>query len=150
MQEKKDKAQEAKNAINKVLNSRTEEDFLQASIEAGKLLADEYNKREAATRAKAPHLKGLQAAKGFEDLVEECFEDVAHFEKFHDRVGDSVEYGTILPKVSISEKTFPGSMQRFIDILRASNGIDIGYEIENPQFAGMIYFDIGFPASVRV
>lgn len=150
MQEKKDAQNEAMKALNDALESDSVEDFFKNSLIIGKAVKEEFEDREKATKAKAPHIKGLTAAKAFEDFVAAHSHDIKHFEKFYDELSDSITYEVILPRVLVENILEAGVMQEVAKILLEANGVDIGIESEKEEFAGMLYVDIDFPAIVRV
>lgn len=144
--EQKDEALEA---LDKVLHSESEEEFLENSMIIGKALNDEYQRREKATKVKAPNVKGLTAAKAFEDFVKEHFEDAAHIEKFYSKLSDDVTYSVFLPRVLVDNVLADGVMQQFAAILSEATGFEVIIETENPKYAGLLCLDITFPVIIR-
>lgn len=155
MQDNKDNAQENKKmaieAMERVMRGEIsdDEEFAEAVDLIGSVLNEEYQEREQSTKVKFPHIKGLQAAKEFEEFVKNHFEDVKHFHKTYDKLGDEVSYDVILPRIMLENIFEDGIVQKFIEILKHSTGIDIGIEQERQEFLGCIYLDVGFPAIMR-
>lgn len=142
--------QEALEALQRVLSGESGEEFLRDSKIIGKVLADEYARREKHTVAKAINPKGILASQRFEKFVAEHLDKVCHFEKFCDEFEEDITYDVILPRVHLANLLKPNIMQEFASILQEASAIDISTEKEREDLEGMIYLDISFPTMIRV
>lgn len=136
--------------LSRLFNESSEDEFLADSKVLGAAVNAEMEQREKNTKAKAPHIAGLKAAQAFEEFVHKHFKDVKVFEKTPNAVFEDIGYDVILPRISLENMFVPGVMEEFAAILKEANGVDISIERENPDMEGMIYFDISFPAVIRV
>ena len=136
--------------VERLFNEPSEEAFLEDSKLLGGLINAEMRQRESETTVKAPHIAGIKAAKAFEEFVKKHFKDVQSFERNLNPVFEDIGYDVILPRISFENMLVPGIMEEFAAILKEANGLDISIEKENPHMKGMIYFDISFPAVIRV
>ena len=146
------KREEAIKALERVMRGENvdDEELTESLDIIGEALRDEYEGREQNTRVKMPHLKGLQAARDFENFVKTNFEgDLLHFSRTIDRLGDEIHCEAIVKRILVENIFTPNIVQDFSRILNESTGIDIGIETDDPKYAGNIYFDIGFPAIIR-
>lgn len=148
-----DKKKAVKAAIERIARgeNETEEEVLADLDFLGTALKEEYDAREFSTKVKMPHLKGLKAADDFERFVKTNLKDeLLHFHKSFDQLGDEVTYEAIVSRILVENLLTPNIVQEFAQILSEASGIDIGIETDNPKFSGNIYFDIAFPAIMRV
>lgn len=154
MQEEKTDAQNQSNIdaaleAAKKLQSCSEEEFIELSHIIGEALMLEQEQIEKETKVKMPDIKGLQAAKAFEDFIKDHFEDVKQFSKSYDWLGERISYDVIVPRIMVDDYPTKGLVKRFSQILEEAVDLDIGIETENPDYVGMIYLDVMFPAIIR-
>lgn len=152
MQDTNGKAQnnaEALEALRRILDGESDDNFVNDLALVSEALREEYEERENKTNVKAPHVRGLQAAKEFEEFVQSYLEEVKFFNKTYDKLNDEISYDVILPRIMLENLFQDGIVQKFVRILKEATGIDIGIERERKEFHGCIYLDVGFPAILR-
>lgn len=157
MQEEKANAQndmgKAIQAMERIMRGEDSDDLERLQEDytfVGEVLDREYKAREKATKAKVPHLKGLQAANDFEVFCKTYFkDDLFHLHRSVDKLGDEICYEAIVSRILVDNVFKPDIMQEFCKILNESTGVDIGIEDEDSDYPGQIYFDISFPAIIR-
>lgn len=142
--------QKVHDAIEKLSHAQNAEEFMEDSELIGKALIRDLKLSEANLSAKAIHFKGLLASRKFEDFVRDHFENVQHFERFHNEYLGHLTYDVILPRIIFSNLKTPDVMQEFASILGEAIDIDISTEKENPALEGMIYLDVTFPTILRI
>lgn len=148
-----EKKKAVKAAIERIARgeNETEEEVLSDLDFLGTALKEEYDAREFSTKAKMPHLKGLQAAKDFEAFVKTHFkDDLLLFNRTIDRLGDEICCDVIVKRILVGNIFTPNVVQDFSRILNEATVVDIGIESDDPRFAGNIYFCVAFPAIMRV
>ena len=145
-----DDYKKAMEALDRVLNGESDEEFLKDTKFIGEALKKEIEVREKNTAAKAINLKGIKASQEFEGFMKGNFPEIKHFERFYDKYSNEICYDVILPRFSLENMYSEGIMQKLADILREASGIDVSTEKENPEFEGMIYIDVSFPTIFRV
>lgn len=142
---------EALEALARFVSGESEDLQKDASLIGAGILKD-VERREKETNAKMPNVKGILAAKKFEELVKRKFPDAIHFEKMYSEVTEDVGFDLIIPRLAF----FPlfncddaGNFECLKEIIQEADDLDIGVETENPEFEGNIYFDITFKVWIR-
>ena len=135
----------AHEAIDKLFNEISDEDFAESLITIGKGICTEVDEHNSKVKAKVLHIKGLQATQAFEAFVKESLKDVKKFDKFNDPIMGDVTYNVVLPRIYLANRRSDGIVQKLSEILTEATCVDISIEDEDPDYEGMVYLDVSFP-----
>ena len=141
--------EEAKAAIERILNGSSGEEFLADVDIVGKCLRHATEKQDAQTSVKAVNVNGVLAAKDFEDFVKQHCPTALSFERFYSDVTDSICYDLIIPRFLLDDRSGQQAFKKFSKIIENASAVDVAMEVENADYAGAIYVDVTFPAVIR-
>lgn len=144
-----DKNQDAIEAMNRVLSGSEGSDFESDCKIIGRALRSELQARDAATSVKVFNPKTLKAAKDFERIMQTPPMRVKLMERTYDPMLGVITYVVNLPRVLFANTIAKGVTERFAEIVRIADAVDIGVEDENPETEGLLYFEITFNVVIR-
>ena len=125
----------------------TEEEILEGIIIIGEAIASEMEKRNRNTAAIALNIKGLRAAIDFESFLKEFFPVVECYLKRYSEITETIIYNVILPKATRDRALLTEAIERFNRIRREAAEC---IAEADPEFPGMVYLYISFPAVIRI